>query len=87
MFAVSPKLWCDHLAGHVKPLPQGGIDSSLPCETCGTTQEAWICLNCYHVSEWECCNLGVARPFTNCCAMHECVVSVQMGEGWVSSFK
>ena len=37
-----------------------------PCEICRTTQEAWVCLNCYHVSEWESCNLGMARSCTNC---------------------
>jgi len=51
MFAVSPKSWCEHLAGHVKPLPPGGIDSTLPCEICGASPEVWVCLSCYHVSE------------------------------------
>ena len=50
MFAVTPKPWCEHLASHVKPLPSAGIDATKVCETCGSAQEPWICLTCYHVS-------------------------------------
>ena len=49
MFAVTPKSWCEHLDGHVKPLPPDGIDASKVCEVCQTAQEPWVCLTCYHV--------------------------------------
>ncbi|KAK3093700.1 hypothetical protein FSP39_019032 [Pinctada imbricata] len=48
MFAVSPLRWCPHLET-VKPIPDDGIDTGLPCETCGDASENWICLVCYKV--------------------------------------
>ncbi|CAE1318940.1 HDAC6 [Acanthosepion pharaonis] len=49
MFCVEPLKWCVHLEGSVKSVPDGGLDTSHPCETCGDTTENWVCLTCYKV--------------------------------------
>ncbi|XP_051035515.1 histone deacetylase 6 isoform X2 [Phodopus roborovskii] len=47
-YAVTPLSWCPHLVA-VCPIPAAGLDTSQPCETCGTLQENWVCLTCYQV--------------------------------------
>lgn len=49
MFAVMPLSDCPHLSAHVKELPREGIDVKSPCQECGSTEENWVCLECYTV--------------------------------------
>ncbi|XP_014270934.1 histone deacetylase 6 isoform X2 [Halyomorpha halys] len=48
MFAVVPLRTCPHLP-EVAPVPNGVLDVSTPCSTCGDPSENWVCLTCYSV--------------------------------------
>ncbi|GAB1603687.1 histone deacetylase 6-like isoform X1 [Argonauta hians] len=48
MFCVQPLSWCPHLET-VTAVPSEGLDTAAPCETCGDTNENWVCLTCYKV--------------------------------------
>ncbi|XP_052822456.1 histone deacetylase 6 isoform X2 [Octopus bimaculoides] len=48
MYCVQPLTWCPHLE-KVTSVPPQGLDTSSPCETCGDTNENWVCLTCYKV--------------------------------------
>ena len=52
MYAVTPLPWCPHLET-VTPLPQGGINTTAPCQDCGDLSENWICLVCYKVMRYN----------------------------------
>lgn len=58
-YAVTPLLWCPHLEA-VRPIPEAGLDATLPCQDCGTLQENWVCLSCYEVCnrEWDGTKVG-----------------------------
>ena len=52
LYVVDPLPWCPHLDA-VAPLPPLGIDTSKPCQDCGSEAENWICLACYQVSRLD----------------------------------
>ncbi|XP_007507737.1 histone deacetylase 6 isoform X1 [Monodelphis domestica] len=47
-YAVTPLPWCPHLVT-VRPVPEGGLDVTQPCQGCDTHVENWLCLSCYQV--------------------------------------
>lgn len=49
MFAVTPRVHCDHIVGGLHPVPAEGLDSKKPCKECGHVGETWVCLCCYEV--------------------------------------
>ena len=50
LFAVTPKLWCEHLEEHVNTAPQS-LEAKPKCVTCEDSTESWYCLSCYEVHQ------------------------------------
>ncbi|XP_050687799.1 histone deacetylase 6-like isoform X2 [Eriocheir sinensis] len=79
LYAVVPVSWCPHLE-EVQPVPEGGLNTSSPCEECQDVSENWCCLTCYKVL----CGRFVAEHMLmhGVCEQHHMVLSFSDLSSW-----